>query len=142
MWQKKAGFMRLSVYRPEMRFLYFMHAMVNDHPTMAGEYGRCAAADLQYLPGIHGRGQSVVRIEEARLLWLMVVLRHGAIRDPEAFVIQIYESGFAFAHGFLRQRAREERTVQQGQLELPSMIGHGHGKDASVEWHSFKAQCR
>ena len=58
--------------------------------------------------------------------------RHWTIGNPDAFMLAIHNPGFARVGGFLGAGAGKKRTVQEGQLHLPGVIGNGDGEDAGV----------
>ena len=74
----------------------------------------------------------MMRVEQAGTMRRQALRWHRAIGNPDAFMIEIHNPGFALAGGFLRTSAREKRSMEHGQLHFPSMIGHGGREDAGV----------
>ena len=114
------------------RLRHFAHAVVNDQPAVSGEDGRSSAADFEPLPRRHRSRQPVMRVKQAEVVRFEALQSHRAIRNPNAFMIEIHHTGLGLAGGFLGKRAGKERPMKDGQLHFSGMIGNGDGEEAGV----------
>ena len=108
-----------------------MHAVIDHQPAMATHDGRRAAADFEALPPRLGAGQSVMCDELAEVT-LLAFRAHAAIRDPNAFSMNIHGAGRGLAHLFFRTRSREQRPVHERDGGLAERVRNQRGKHAGV----------
>ena len=114
------------------RLHHFAHPVVNDQPAVPGHDGRRASTDFEPLPGRHGSRQPVVTGKLAEVIWFTALQGHGAVRNPDAFPVEIHLTGSGVAGGFLGTGAGKERPVEHGQFRLPGWIRDGDGEEAGV----------
>src|SRR5664279_5309904 len=114
-----------------VRLLDFADTVIDDQPSVRGQNGRRAAADLEPLPCRNRRCQPMMKIKRSGTKWLMVK-RHLAVRNPDALFFDIHLANCRTAGCFLGASAWKERPVQQGQLRLSSGIGYDGWEEASI----------
>src|ERR1035438_7513683 len=100
--------------------------MVNKSSYLPGQDGRVAAADFEPLPRGHRRRRPVMRGELAEVVWFTGLQGHRAVRNPDAFPIEIQLTGGGAAGGFLRTSAGKQGPVEHGQLRMPGWIRNGN----------------
>ena len=74
----------------------------------------------------------MMRVKQAGTMRCQALGRHRTIGNPDAFMLAIHNPGLGLTRGFLGAGAGKKRTVEQGQLQLPGVIGNGDGEDAGV----------
>src|SRR5580658_3656462 len=106
-------------------FAHFAHTVVNDQPSVPGQDGRSAGADLKPLPGRYGTGQPVMRDELTELI-------RRTVGNPDTFPVEIHVASPGTAGGFLRTGAGEKWPVQNGHFRMPGWIRNGDRKETGV----------
>src|SRR5271170_5874163 len=96
---------------------------------MATHDGGRPATDFEVLPLSLGAGQSVMR---DKLATLLAFCSHAAIRDPNAFSMNIHGAGRGLTHRFFQTRSREQRPVHERDGRLARWVRNECGKHTGV----------
>ena len=70
--------------------------------------------------------------EPTEAIWFSGVQGHWAVRNPDAFPIEIHLARCGLARGFLRASAGKKRPVKHGQFRVPGRVRDGDGKQAGI----------
>ncbi len=106
-----------------------MDTVIDHQPPVAAHDGWRAAADFEALPLRFGAGQSVMC---DKLTTLLAFFSHAAIRDPDAFAVNIHRTRRGLPHLLFRARAREQRPVHERDGGLAEGIGNERGKHTGI----------
>ena len=74
-----------------------------------------------------------MRIKQAGMMRSGILQGHRAVGNPDAFMIEIYQSARALAGGVLGTSAAKKRSMEDAHLHFPSVIGDGAGEDAGIQ---------
>src|SRR5664280_1292998 len=114
-----------------VRLFDFADTVIDDQPSVRGQNGRSAAADLEPFPRRHRRCQPMMKVKRPGTKWPMVK-GHLAVRNPDALSVNIHLASSRAASCFLGASAWKERPVEQGQLRLSGGIGNDGWEEARI----------
>src|ERR1700677_3975029 len=99
---------------------------------MPGQDGRSACANFQPCPRSNGRGQSVMRIKQAKVLWFGNLRRHRAVGNPDAFMVEVHLARPTMAGGLLGTSAGEKGPMEKSHLHFSGVVGDGGREEARI----------